>query len=106
MKNTEETKEVPDVDEIVREELRHELISFLILLPFTLKEIFLNKRKNSLKRKRNVDLTKIPGLGKIQEEGVLSNLPTVNDPSSITLIQEDNSDRKSKIYRGHRLTYF
>lgn len=68
MKNTEETKEVPDVDEIVREELR----------------------------KRNVDLTKIPGLGKIQEEGVLSNLPIVNDPSSITLIQEDNSDHSSQ----------
>ena len=58
---------------------------------------FLNNHENSLKRKRNVDLTKIPGLGKIQEEGVLSNLPTVNDPSSITLIQEDNSDRKSEI---------
>ena len=27
MKNTEETKEVPDVDEIVREELRNELIN-------------------------------------------------------------------------------
>ena len=29
MKNTEETKEVPDVDEIVREELRKEFIFFL-----------------------------------------------------------------------------
>ena len=58
---------------------------------------FFNNHENSLKRKRNVDLTKIPGLGKIQEEGVLSNLPTVNDPSSITLIQEDNSDRKLKV---------
>ena len=28
MKNTEETKEVPDVDEIVREELRNEFIFF------------------------------------------------------------------------------
>ena len=70
------------------------LFFFLILL---LQGNFLNNRKNSLKRKRNVDLTKIPGLGKIQEEGVLSNLPTVNDPSSITLIQEDNSDRKLKV---------
>ena len=104
MKNTEETKEVPDVDEIVREELRHEFINFFNFA--SVRKIFWKNRKNSLKRKRNVDLTKIPGLGKIQEEGVLSNLPTVNDPSSINLIQEDNSDRKFKIYRGHRLINF
>ena len=63
----------------------------------------MKNHENSLKRKRNVDLTKIPGLGKIQEEGVLSNLPIVNDPSSITLIQEDNSDRKSKKYSGSQI---
>ena len=32
MKNTEETKEVPDVDEIVREELRNESRKYLIFL--------------------------------------------------------------------------
>ena len=78
-------------------------------------QIILNSRLNisnilyvvmAIQRKRNVDLTKIPGLGKIQDEGVLSNLPTVNDSSSITPIQEDNSDRKFKRYRGRKLICF